>query len=109
MTATGQRPAAVDTEARELLYDLVSTPSPSGEEAAAADRLAAFFEAHGREVWLDEVGNVRAPADDSLLLTSHVDTVPGDIPVAVRDEVLWGVSTRPGRSRRWPSRPSRRG
>jgi LysW-gamma-L-lysine carboxypeptidase len=90
VTATGQRPAAVDTEARELLYDLVSTPSPSGEEAAAADRLAAFFEAHGREVWLDEVGNVRAPADDSLLLTSHVDTVPGDIPVAVRDEVLWG-------------------
>lgn len=90
MTATGERPATVDTEARELLYDLVSIPSPSGEEAAAAERLAAFFEAHGREVWLDEVGNVRAPADDSLLLTSHVDTVPGDVPIEVRDGVLWG-------------------
>ncbi|MFB6159943.1 MAG: [LysW]-lysine hydrolase [Haloferacaceae archaeon] len=84
------RPAAIDTEGRALLYDLVSTPSPSGEERAACERLAAFFEERGREVWLDEAGNVRAPADDSVLLTSHVDTVPGDIPVEVRDGVLWG-------------------
>ena len=88
--AETERPPAIDTEARELLYDLVSIPSPSGEEAAAAERLAAFFEAHGREAWLDEVGNVRAPADDAVLLTSHVDTVPGAIPVEVRDGVLWG-------------------
>ncbi|MFC6716179.1 [LysW]-lysine hydrolase [Natrialbaceae archaeon GCM10025810] len=91
-------------EARELLVDLVSIPSPSGEEEEAAARLAEFFEAHGREVWIDEVGNVRAPADDSVLLTSHVDTVPGEIPVEVREadddedgsvaevgeDVLWG-------------------
>jgi LysW-gamma-L-lysine carboxypeptidase len=93
-------------EARELLVDLVSIPSPSGEEAAAAERLAAFFEAHDREAWIDDVGNVRAPADDAVLLTSHVDTVPGEVPVEIdevggpsetdRDgagetgEVLWG-------------------
>ncbi|NHN46262.1 [LysW]-lysine hydrolase [Halostella sp. JP-L12] len=93
-------------EARELLVDLVSIPSPTGEEAAAAERLVDFFEAHDREAWTDEVGNVRAPADDSVLLTSHVDTVPGEIPVEIdedggpsetdRDgagetgEVLWG-------------------
>ncbi|MFB6157995.1 MAG: [LysW]-lysine hydrolase [Haloferacaceae archaeon] len=96
--AAAERPAGVDGEARELLYDLVSTPSPSGEERAASERLAAFFEAHGREVWLDEVDNVRAPADDAVLLTSHVDTVPGEIPVEVRDgagaydggPTLWG-------------------
>jgi LysW-gamma-L-lysine carboxypeptidase len=80
--------------ARELLVDLVGTPSVSGEEAAAAERLRAFFEAHGRKAWLDDVGNVRAPADDAVLLTSHVDTVPGDLPVAVEDgddgDVLWG-------------------
>ncbi|WP_101295043.1 [LysW]-lysine hydrolase [Halegenticoccus soli] len=85
---------AVDTEARELLVDLVSIPSPSGEEGAAAERLAAFFEAHGREAWIDEVGNVRAPADDAVLLTSHIDTVPGDIPVEVKEgedgPELWG-------------------
>jgi len=83
--------AAVALEAaRELLQGLVETPSPSGEEAAAAERLVAFFESHGREAWTDDVGNVRAPADDAALLTSHVDTVPGDIPVRVEDGVLWG-------------------
>jgi LysW-gamma-L-lysine carboxypeptidase len=70
-------------EARELLADLVATPSPSGDEGAAAEHLAAFFESHGREVWLDDVGNVRAPADDAVLLTSHVDTVPGDVPTCI--------------------------
>ena len=76
--------------ARELLIDLVETPSPSGEEAAAAARLVDHLEAHGREAWTDDVGNVRAPGDDAVLLTSHVDTVPGDIPVRVDDGELWG-------------------
>jgi LysW-gamma-L-lysine carboxypeptidase len=79
-----------ERDARELLIDLVSTPSPSGEEAAAAAVLEEFFAAHDREVFLDEVGNVRAPADDSVLLTSHVDTVPGNVPVEVTDGELWG-------------------
>jgi LysW-gamma-L-lysine carboxypeptidase len=83
----------VDADAAEaLLLDLVETPSPSGEEDAAAQRLVDFFEAHDREVFRDEVGNVRAPADDAVLLTSHVDTVPGEIPVRIEedpeDEVL---------------------
>ena len=78
------------TRAQTLLADLVSIPSPSGEEAAAAERLVEFFEAHDREVWIDDTGNVRAPADDSVLLTSHVDTVPGDVPVQLENGVLWG-------------------
>jgi LysW-gamma-L-lysine carboxypeptidase len=89
---------ALDTEGRQLLYDLVSTPSPSSEEEAAAQVLVDFFEDHDREVWIDGVGNVRAPADDEVLLTSHIDTVPGEIPVEVRSEsgvyqegpTLWG-------------------
>jgi LysW-gamma-L-lysine carboxypeptidase len=80
--------------ARELLVEMVETPSPSGEAAAAAERLLAFFEAHGREAYRDEVGNVRVPGDDALLLTSHLDTVPGDIDVRVEgageDAMLWG-------------------
>jgi LysW-gamma-L-lysine carboxypeptidase len=84
-----------DTEARDLLERLVSIPSPSGEEAACAEALVEFLEEHGRDASLDEVGNVRAPADDALLLTSHIDTVPGDIPVRVAEDeeegpVLWG-------------------
>jgi len=86
--------SAPDTEARELLERLVSTPSPTPEESECAAELVAFFESHGREVFRDEVGNVRAPADDSVLYTSHVDTVPGDIPVRIeegdRGPELWG-------------------
>ncbi|ELZ23426.1 acetyl-lysine deacetylase [Haloterrigena salina JCM 13891] len=107
MSASMSEPADVSLdEARQLLTDLVSIPSPTGEERKAAERLVAFFELHDREAWIDEVGNVRAPADDSVLLTSHVDTVPGEIPVEVQtadeddvdaevadetgEDVLWG-------------------
>ena len=88
-------PAAVQhREARALLVDLVEIPSVSGETQACTERLQAFFERHDREAWVDEVGNLRAPADDGALLTSHVDTVPGDIPVRVEtlpaEEVQWG-------------------
>jgi len=74
-----------DTAARDLVEELVRIPSVSREEGACAEHLAAFFEAHDREVWIDDVGNVRAPADDGVLLTSHIDTVPGDIPVRVEE------------------------
>lgn len=80
-------------EARELLVDLVATPSVSGDEGACAEVLVEFFEEHDREVRVDEVGNVHAPGE-GVLLTSHVDTVPGEIPVRVEEtgegEVLWG-------------------
>ncbi|ACV11673.1 N-acetyl-ornithine/N-acetyl-lysine deacetylase [Halorhabdus utahensis DSM 12940] len=96
MSATRVPTADVSTEdARELLIDLVEIPSVSGDVEDAAAELAAFFESHGREVWIDDVGNVRAPADDGVLLTSHIDTVPGDIPVRLEENedgetVLWG-------------------
>jgi LysW-gamma-L-lysine carboxypeptidase len=80
----------LNSDARRLLYDLVSTPSLSGEEDAVAQQLVEFFRERGRDVWLDEVGNVRAPGNDALLLTSHLDTVPGDIPVEITDDILWG-------------------
>jgi LysW-gamma-L-lysine carboxypeptidase len=76
--------------ARSLLRDLVETPSVSGGEADCVERLRSFFADAGREAWVDEVGNLRAPGDDGVLLTSHVDTVPGEIPVRVEDGVLWG-------------------
>lgn len=76
--------------ARTLLTDLVSTPSVSGAESACANRLETFFENHDRDVWIDAVGNVRAPGPDDILLTSHIDTVPGTIDVRIEDGCLWG-------------------
>jgi LysW-gamma-L-lysine carboxypeptidase len=82
------------SESRELLAKLVRIPSVTGDERPCAEQLRSFFEGHGREVWIDEVGNVRAPADDGVLLTSHIDTVPGDIPVRIEElaasEAGWG-------------------
>ncbi|WP_336035771.1 [LysW]-lysine hydrolase [Halobacterium yunchengense] len=75
---------------RDLLRDLVATPSVSGGEAEAASVLVDYFEASGRTAWTDDAGNVRAPADDGVLLTSHVDTVPGHIDVREEDGELWG-------------------
>ncbi|PSP23614.1 acetyl-lysine deacetylase [Halobacteriales archaeon QH_10_65_19] len=70
-------------EARQLLIDLVDIPSVTGNEGNCAVRLAAFFEDHGRDVRIDEAGNVRAPANDGVLLTSHIDTVPGEMLAAM--------------------------
>ncbi|PSQ18853.1 acetyl-lysine deacetylase [Halobacteriales archaeon QS_8_69_26] len=80
---------------RTLLEELVSIPSPTGEEGECARRLRDYLRAAGREAWIDQVGNVRAPGDDAVLLTSHVDTVPGDIEVRVGQDAdgetaLWG-------------------
>ncbi len=81
-------------EPRELLVKLVRIPSVTGEERACAEQLAGYFRERGREVWIDDAGNVRAPADDGALLTSHVDTVEGDIPVQIErvspDDVRYG-------------------
>ncbi len=80
--------------ARDLLETLVSIPSPTREEDECARVLAEFFRDHDRDVYRDDVGNVRAPGDDSVLYTSHMDTVPGAIPVRVEDgedgPELWG-------------------
>ncbi|PSQ15496.1 acetyl-lysine deacetylase [Halobacteriales archaeon QS_8_69_73] len=62
--ATADDAVPPDDEARELLETLVSTPSPTPEEDDCAEALVAFLESHGREVSRDEVGNVRAPADE---------------------------------------------
>jgi len=96
MSATDTEGAHERVTPQELLHELVAIPSVSGEEQHAAERLVTYFEAAGREAWIDEVGNVRAPADDAVLLTSHIDTVPGDIPVRIGaaadtgEPALWG-------------------
>ena len=77
-----------------LLVDLVSTPGPSGREAAAAALLASRLPELGWETAaLDEAGNVvasRGSGEKELLLLGHVDTVPGGPAVRVEGNTLWG-------------------
>lgn len=64
----------------ELLLQLVRTPSPSGDEAAVAAVLAGWAAARGLHPVVDDTG-VRlvvegASPGPTLLLASHLDTVP---------------------------------
>ncbi len=60
------------------LLDLLRIPSPSGQEQAHAQVLAARLAALGLAVMRDEAGNLYARAQgqgEPLLLTAHMDTV----------------------------------
>jgi LysW-gamma-L-lysine carboxypeptidase len=72
---------------------LVESYSPSGNEAPARDYLLERLPEMGFDVSTDEVGNVVARTDgdgEEVLLTSHMDTVPGEVPVRVEDDTLYG-------------------
>ncbi len=77
-------PGMSTISALDLARELVRTPSPSGEERAAADVLLAAMSACGFDAaYVDEMGNAIGYIDrgdgPTLLLTGHLDTVaPGD-------------------------------
>ncbi len=82
-----------DDGARRLLEAVVATPSPSGSEADVARLLVDALAPYVDRAIVDEVGNAVAVAGSGarhVLLLAHVDTVPGDLPVVVRDGVLHG-------------------
>jgi LysW-gamma-L-lysine carboxypeptidase len=69
-----------------FLEELVSIPSPSGEEDAVAEYLVRQMTALGFEAHRDAVGNAvgvlgQKDAERSVVLLGHMDTVPGEIPV----------------------------
>lgn len=85
-----------DADAIDLLTAMVRTPGLCGDEDAVAAVLADAMTRFGfREVHRDQVGNVvgevgPVDAPRSLLILGHLDTVPGEIPVEVRDGALYG-------------------
>ena len=81
----------------QLVFDLVSAKSLSGQERPAAEVVVRHGDALGFETSIDQVGNAiahrGAPADEAVIhivLLGHIDTVPGDIPVRIEDGVLHG-------------------
>lgn len=70
----------------DLLAQLVQTYAPSGHEEPVARVLTAYFAQHGIEVERDELGNViveLGSGEPALLLSSHMDTIPGELPFEV--------------------------
>lgn len=86
---------------RERLLDtflfLTSIDSPSGEEAALRAALEPRLRALGVETHVDATGNLlgRLPGQgEPLLLSAHMDTVPGrDIRPVVREGVVYSDGT----------------
>jgi LysW-gamma-L-lysine carboxypeptidase len=78
-----------------FLKELVSIPSPSGEEVAVGTFLVEQMTGMGFQAYLDEVGNAVGIAGDpaagrKLVLLGHMDTVPGDVPVRIHKNFLYG-------------------
>ncbi len=82
-----------EAEAIDLLENLVSIPSPSGAESAAAHWLVSWMQAHSFEAHVDAVGNavgVRGHGPNRIVLLGHIDTFPGALPVQREGEWLTG-------------------
>ena len=77
----------------ELLQAMLETYSPSGSEQRLADLLHQHMLSHGFEVKKDRVGNVIGEFGNDgprILLCGHMDTVPGEIPVRIEGDFLYG-------------------
>lgn len=74
---------------KELLIDLVSLYTPSGDES----RALSFFEKVSKELNLDlKVTNSNSYflGEGSFLLASHIDTVPGFIQPRIENDIVYG-------------------
>ncbi len=77
----------------ELLREMVSIYSPTGEESRLAEHLVNVMIAKGLRSHIDEAGNVigsKGNGSGEILLLGHIDTVPGRIPTRVEDGVIYG-------------------
>jgi LysW-gamma-L-lysine carboxypeptidase len=84
-------------QAVDLLTQLVAIPSPSCEEAAAAEALVAWMQAHGyHHAYRDETGSaigIRGTGSTTMVLLGHIDTFGGFPPVRREGTLLYGRGT----------------
>jgi [amino group carrier protein]-lysine/ornithine hydrolase len=79
-------------EALNLLRQAVSIPSVSGQEREVAEYLVTQMSTFA-ETFVDEAGNAVAKLGKGkrhVVFLGHIDTVPGEIPVRVKDSKLYG-------------------
>ncbi len=88
---SGTPPSVED--ARDLIVSAVRVPSVSGGEGPVARLLVEWMRARGFRAEVDASGSavgVRGDGPLTVVLLGHIDTVPGDIPVRVEGDLLWG-------------------
>lgn len=77
----------------DLLRTMCSIYSPSGSEREIASYLVERMASLGWDSYLDGAGNavgITGEGPETVMLLGHIDTVPGFIPVEVRDGALYG-------------------
>jgi LysW-gamma-L-lysine carboxypeptidase len=80
----------------ELVRGLVAIPSLSRHEQAASAWLAGQMRAAGYDrAFVDDAGNAVGELGDpsasrTIVLLGHIDTVPGNIPVRIEGDLLYG-------------------
>lgn len=80
----------------ELVRGLVAIPSLSRHEAAASSWLVEQMRAAGYDrAFVDDAGNAVGELGDpsasrTIVLLGHIDTVPGNIPVRIEHDLLYG-------------------
>ncbi|OXM52846.1 M20/M25/M40 family metallo-hydrolase [Amycolatopsis alba] len=83
-----------ETAAIELLQGMVKIPSPSFSESELAGHTVDAMRAAGFTARVDEAGNAVGEIDrgpgPTVMLLGHMDTVPGEIPVRVEGDLLYG-------------------
>lgn len=76
-----------------LLTGAVSIPSVSGSERQVAEYLVAQLRTLAAEAFVDPAGNAVARLGRGarhVVVLGHIDTVPGEIPMRLMDNVLFG-------------------
>jgi LysW-gamma-L-lysine carboxypeptidase len=80
----------------ELVHGLVAIPSLSRQEAVASTWLVSQMRAAGFDrAFMDDAGNAVGELGDrdaprTIVLLGHIDTVPGNIPVRIENDLLYG-------------------
>ncbi|MEM7798278.1 MAG: [LysW]-lysine hydrolase [Chloroflexota bacterium] len=87
-------------DAVEFLREIVSIESLSGQELMVATHIVsrmemwgyarAYVDPAGNAVGMREQKNEAGEIDEEIVLLGHIDTVPGNIPVHIKDERLYG-------------------
>ncbi|MFX1239312.1 MAG: M20/M25/M40 family metallo-hydrolase [Promethearchaeota archaeon] len=78
---------------KDFLKKCLELYSPSGNEIKYAIFLANFLKQHGFKVKFDDIGNLIAEKGSGkplLLMISHMDTIPGELPVFEKEGKLYG-------------------
>lgn len=82
-----------DSAAVELLAQVVTIPSVSGSERQLAERLRNIAAEFDAESHIDDVGNVHVVVGHGMrtvMLLSHMDTVPGLVPFEHNERLIRG-------------------